>query len=218
MSDLPDRWGGPSEVEVAERAGGSLERPSRRGLVLSPAEKAARRHNRRWMLGIAVPSIAVLLTALIASGVAESNQPNGPSITAPAGYQVHRDGYFSYVVPAGWTNNPTFTDSTGDVDTSGPTGWAAEHIGYRSGPPVPGEPRPSSLQAFGMPSPQAYQLSAARPVTVKGASVAYSYRMSRPGFEAAVIDAWSSRSAVEIWLVVHAPTAVTDRIVGSLSA
>lgn len=221
VSDLPgprDRPDEPSaEVSLADRPG-DLERRSSRGLELTPAERVARRRNRRWLLGIAVPSVAVLALALVTSGKAESNQPRGPAITAPAGYVVHRDGYYSYVVPAGWAPNVEFTDSTGDVDTSGPDGWAAEHIGYRTGPPVIGEPQPASLRAFGISQPQPYQLSGGHPIAVPGASVAFAYTMTRPGFSATVVDAWSDRSSVEIWLVIHAPSAVTSRILGSLSA
>ena len=220
VSELPGRWDRTdepsSEVSLADKPGG-LERPRPRGLELSPEEKIARRHNRRWLLGIAVPTIIVLVLALLASGKAEKNQPNGPSISAPAGYQVHRDGYFSYVVPAGWTDNIQFTDSTGDVDTSGSDGWAAEHIGYRTGPPVIGEAQPASLRAFGISQPQPYQLIGGHPVAVPGADVAFAYTMVRPGFRADVVDAWSSRSSVEIWLVIHASDAVSARIIGSLA-
>lgn len=221
MSELPGRWDRtdePSaEVSVAEQPG-ALERPRGRGLDLSPEERVARRRNRRWMLGIAVPTIAVLILALLASARAEKNQPSGPAISAPAGYRVHRDGYFSYVVPSGWTENLEFTDSAGDVDTSGPDGWAGEHIGYRSGPPVIGEAQPVSLRAFGISKPQPYHLGGGHPISVPGADVAFAYTMTRPGFQADVVDAWSSRSGVEIWLVVHAPAAVSTRILGSLAA
>lgn len=221
VSDLPGRWDrtdeSSSEVSLAERPGG-LERRRSGGLELTPAEMAARRRNRRWLLGIAVPSVAVLALALVTSGKAAENQPSGPAITAPGGYKVHRDGYYSYVVPAGWAQNAEFTDSTGDVDTSGPDGWAAEHIGYRAGPPVIDEPQPPSLRAFGISQPQPYRLSGGHPIAVPGASAAFAYIMTRPGFSANVVDAWSDRSGVEIWLVIHAPAAVTTRILGSLSA
>ena len=221
MSDLPDPWDAPdthsSEIGLAPRSS-SLERRRPRGLELTPEEKVARRRNRKWMLFVAVPSIAVLLVALLVSGQAAKQQPSGPSISAPAGYQVHRDGYFSYVVPAQWSTNGEFTDSTGDVDTSGRSGWAAEHIGYRTTPPVIGEARPASLEAFGMARPEPYQLTGGHPVAIPGAAVAFSYTMTRPGFEATVIDAWTHKYDVEIWLVVHAPSPVTAQIVHSLTA
>ncbi len=221
VSDLPEHWERPdeasSEVDLAPRSA-PLDRARSRQLELTPEEKVARRRNRRWMVGVAVPSIAVLLAALLASRQAANNQPKGPAITAPAGYSVHKDGYFSYVVPAQWSNNGEFTDSTGDVDTSGRSGWAAEHIGYRTTPPVIGEAQPTSLKAFGLPQPEPYQLTGGHPVAVPGAAVAFSYRMTRPGFAATVINAWTDRYDVEIWLVVDAPAPVTARIIASLTA
>ncbi len=220
MSDLPSPWDGPqtgSDLEVAERPGG-LDRARPRGLELTPAELTARRRNRRWMLGIAIPSVVVLVLALLASRQAERNQPSAPTVPPPAGYSVHNDGYFSYVVPSAWSTNPDFTDQAGDVDTSGKTGWAAEHIGFRHSAPVIGETPPASLRAFGMPRPEPYSLTAGHPVAVRGAAAAFAYTMTRPGFSATVIDAWMTRYDVEIWLVVHAPAPVTARILDSLQA
>ncbi len=57
-----------------------------------------------------------------------------------------------------------------------------------------------------------------RRLAVPGADVAFAYTMVRPGFRADVVDAWSSRSGVEIWLVVHASDAVSARILASLAA
>jgi hypothetical protein len=162
-------------------------------------------------------SLALLVGALVASGIAESNEPNGPAIVVPAGYQEVRDGYFTYAVPSAWTLNGEYSDQTGDVDNSGPDGWAAQHIGFRSTPPLPGEAQPSSLEAFGMPRPEPYHLSTATPVKVTGASAAYRYELTRPGgFSATVIDAWDQRSAVELWLVVYATPSTTAQIVASL--
>ena len=179
----------------------------------------ARRRNRRWMLGIAVPSVAVLVAALIATGIAQHNEPTAPQAPVPAGYQAHNDGYFSYSVPKTWSDNPSFTDSTGDVETSGPSGWAGEHIGYRTGPPVIGEPQPTSLQAFGLSRPQPYTLSGGRPLAVPGATTAFIYDVTRPGgFTATAVDAWSAHTGVELWLMVHAPADVTAQVLATLRA
>jgi hypothetical protein len=208
-SPLPDRR--PGEVAV--------DRNRQSGLELTPEERVARRRNRRLLLGVAVPSILILLLALIATQIAWNNEPTGPKAAAPPGYRAVRDGYFSYAVPRSWSNNGEFTDQTGDVETSGPSGWAAEHIAYQLSPPVLGARPPSVLQAFGMPHPEPFDLSDGRTIPVKGAAAAFAYSASRPGgWSATVIDAWNSRAGVELWLIVHAPPDVTERVVSSLLA
>jgi len=211
MSDLPT----PASSGAADLY------PSRRrgGLVLTPEQLVARKRNRRWMLMIAVPSVIVLVLALVASGVAESNSPSGPRVSAPRGYQAVNDGYFSYIVPSTWPTNPDFTDSAGDVDHSGPSGWAGEHIGFRATAPVIGEARPSSLADFGMQKPEPYSLSGGHPIHVTGAAAAFGYDMTRPGgFHATVADAWNSRYGVELWLVVNASPIVTRQVLSHLRA
>ncbi len=221
MSDVPSPWDSSpeagSDLEVADRAGG-LTRRRPGGLELTPPELAARRRNRHWLLGIAVPSVVVLVLALVASNRAQHNQPTAAAVAAPAGYKVHNDGYFSYVVPSQWSNNLEFTDQVGDVDTSGQSGWAAEHIGFLHSPPVLGETPPSSLRAFGIPQPMPFSLTNGHPIAVRGAAVAFAYTMTRPGFSASVVDAWMTRYDVEIWLVVHAPAQVSTQILDSLQA
>lgn len=222
MSDLPSPWDTPapagSDLEVADRPGG-LQRPrAGGGLELTPAERMARKRNRRWLLGISIPSVAVLLLALLASRQAQNNQPTAPTVAPPAGYRVHNDGYFSYAVPSQWSNNPLFTDQGGDVDTSGASGWAAEHIGFRRDAPVLGEAPPASLEDFGMPHPEPYSLAGGHPITVHGAAAAFGYTMTRPGFSAQVVNAWTTSYDVEIWLVIHAPAPVAARILASLRA
>lgn len=209
MSDLPTpASSGPADLYPARRPG---------GLALTPDQLVARKRNRRWMLMIAVPSVIVLVLALVASAIAESNSPSGPKVVAPRGYQAVNDGYFSYVVPSSWPTNPSYTDSAGDVEHSGPTGWAAEHIGFRTTAPVLGEARPSSLAAFGMPRPEPYALTAGHPIQVAGAAGGFSYDMTRPGgFHATVVDAWDSHHGVELWLVVNAPAAITAQILSHL--
>jgi len=212
MSDLPSpaRSG---EYAIEARP------PRQAGLVLTPAEKVARRRNRRLLLAITIPSVAVLVIALIASGVAESNLPNGPKVAVPAGYQLANDGYFSYAVPGSWKVNQLYTDSTGDAYRSGPAGWAGEHIGFRTSAPTLGEAQPSSLAAFGMDRPTPYNLSGGHPITVRGAGSAFSYSLTRPGgFTATAVDAWNPQSGVEIWLIVRASPDVAQRILGSLSS
>lgn len=219
---LPDRArpDGPGYgVERVAPAGVAVDRHRDRGLDLTPEERAARRNNRRLMLMLVIPSIVILVLALIATSFYWSNEPSGPKIAPPRGFQAVSDGYFTYAVPDSWSNNQEFTDNAGDIETSGPTGWAGEHRAYRFKPPVLGETPPASLQAFGMPRPEQFQLTGGHPVAVKGAASAFEYVATRPGgFRATVIDAWSSRTGVEVWLMVQAPAAVTQTLVSSLQA
>jgi hypothetical protein len=190
-----------------------------RGLDLTPAERLRRRSNRRWMVGLAVGSILLLGAALLVSAIETSREPNGPSISAPAGYQVVKDGYFSYVVPKSWSTNQAYTDQAGDVDTSGTSGWAGQHIDYLLHAPTLQATPPAALQAFGQPAPSPFTLTQGHEITVKGASVAFEYRASRPGgFHAVVVHAWSSATDVELWLMVDAPAAQSSVILNSLAA
>lgn len=191
---------------------------SRQPVMLTEAERRIRRRNRRWLLLIVCPSIAIVMVAIATSGVARSNQPSGPHVSAPAGFKVVNNGYFSYVVPSSWSIDPANTDAAGDMDIAGSTGWAGEHIAFRSSAPPPGEPVPAALEAFGVTRPQPYRLSAARPARVPGAAVAYEYTATRPGGPVSAVDAWDSNSGVEMWLVVDAPAAVARRILASLRA
>lgn len=206
--------------DLDRRSGGvSVDRHRDRGLDLTPEELVARRKNRRILLGVVVPSIVVLSLALLATAVFWSNEPSGPKIGAPAGYKPVSDGYFSYVVPQAWNTNQAFTDDAGDVDTSGPTGWAGEHRAYRFNAPVLGETPPATLQAFGMPRPEAFQLTGGHPVSIPGAATSFAYTATRPGgFQATVVDSWNSRTGVELWLMVQAPPQVTAQILSSLTS
>jgi hypothetical protein len=224
VSDVPSRrWDEglsiPDRVplDLEQLAGGGVDRSRGRGLDLTPDEVAARRRNRRWMLGLAIPSVAILVLALVATAVYQANLPSGPRIAAPPGYKAVNDGYFSYVVPSTWATNGAFTDSAGDVETSGPNGWVGEHIDFLLAAPALDEAQPESLQAFGEPRPEPYELSDGHPIPVKGAAVAYLYTVIRAGgFRAVAVDAWDARADVEIWLMVDAPPAVTTQLLGSL--
>jgi hypothetical protein len=197
----------------------AVDRHRARGLDLTPEERVNRRSNRRWMLGLAGSSIVILVAALVASGFAANNEPSGPRITAPAGYQTVNDSYFAYVVPNTWATNPAFSDLAGDVDTSGPTGWAGENIGFRRATPVMGETPPVPLQAFGVLRPGPFQLAGGHAIAVRGAAAAFLYTATRPGgFHATVIDAYDARNGVELWLMVDASPAVTDQVVSSLQS
>lgn len=203
--------------ELGRRPAPGIDVRRERGLDLTPEEVAARRSNRRWMLGIAVPSVAVLVAALVATGVAAHNEPTAPHAAPPAGYRSVNDGYFSYAVPDAWSQNPAYTDAAGDVETSGASGWVGEHIAYRATAPVPGESRPASLDAFGLPRPEPYTLGPARPLSVSGATTAFVYDVTRPGgYRATAVDAWSARTGVEIWMLIHAPAAVTAEVLATL--
>jgi hypothetical protein len=199
--------------------GVAVDRHKDRGLALTPAEVAARRSNRRWMLILVGVSAVILGLGLVSMDVASSNEPTGPHITAPAGFKVENDSYFAYLVPTSWSNNPAGTDETGDVETSGPSGWVGEHIAYFRTTPQMGERPPLSLEAFQEPRPEPFRLSGGEALAVKGASGAFEYQATRPGgFHAVVVDAWSDATGVELWLMVDAPPAVTSRLLGSLTA
>ena len=220
MTELPSEWEPPPDGRSdLSRRDFPVDPYKARGLDFTPEELVARKRNRRWMLGLAVSSIVVLVLALIASGVAQSNQPKGPHLTPPPGYKVVTDGYFGYVVPKSWTTSQEYSDNVGDIDTTGTSGWAGEHVAYRLDAPVSGEVPPVSLQAFGLPRPKSFQLTGGHPTTVIGAATAYAYTMTRPGgFVASVVDAWDARAGIEIWLVVKASPTVTDQVMSSLRA
>ena len=204
---------------VRQPTTGAIDRNRSRGLDFTPEEIQARRSNRRWLVGLAILGIGILAAALAATAVANSNEPSGPRQVPPTGYQTVNDGYFSYVVPKTWTNNGSFTDGTGDVENSGPTGFAAQHIALVKDPPTLGETPPVSLQALGTAHPEPFTLSDGHPVQVKGASIAFAYTATRPdGFKASVIDAYDYRAAVELWLVVSSPADVTATVLNSLEA
>lgn len=226
-SSLPERFDGGGTRTPGRRAfdidrrpiGAGVDRHKDRGLDLTPDEVVARRHNRRWMVGLLLVSCAILVPSLIAMAVYASNEPNGPRISAPAGYKVVNDAYFGYVVPETWSNNQEFTDQEGDVDTSGPDGWVGENRAYFRTTPTIDTPPPSSLQAFNMPRPTPFTLTAGHAIIVPGASGAFEYTATRPGgFQAQVIDSWSDRTGVEVWLMVHASTQVSDQLISSLRA
>lgn len=215
-----ERWDGdPAVPAVRQPGGGAIDRNRSHGLDLTPEEIQARRSNRRWLVGLAVSAIAILAAALAATATANSNEPSGPRQTAPPGYQTVNDGYFSYIVPKAWANNGSFTDSAGDVENSGPTGFAAQHIALVRNPPTLGENPPPAFQALGTAHPAALILSQGHPVQVKGASTAFAYSATRPdGFTASVIDAYDYRAAVELWLAVSGPADVTSAVLNSLEA
>lgn len=190
-----------------------------RGLDLTPAERLRRRSNRRWMVGLAAGSAFIVGAALLVSAIETSREPNGPSISAPAGYKVVKDGYFSYAVPKAWSTNQAYTDQAGDVDTSGPSGWAGQHIDYLLHAPTLQATPPVALQAFGQAVPSPFTLTQGHEIPVKGASVAFEYQASRPGgFHAVVVHVWSSATDVELWLMVDAPSAQSAVILASLEA
>ncbi len=171
------------------------------------------------MLILTVTSVIILVLALTATAVYVNNEPSGPKIAVPAGYQAINDGYFSYAVPKDWKNNPANTDQAGDVDTSGSSGFAGEHISLQRNAPVLGAQPPVQLQALGSARPAPFNLAGGQPVAVPGTSAAFRYTASRPGgFRATVIDAYDYRAAVELWLVVDAPSDVTQTVIESLRA
>lgn len=196
-------------------AGGALER--RRGVELTPAERRLRRRNRKLMAWVAVPGVLLGSAALAASLVASGGPPRPAPVRVPPGYQAVDDGVFAYAIPRSWSKNLAFSDDTGDLDYSGTDGWAGEFLGARSSAPQPGERPPPSFADFGENRPTPYAIGAPRQVRVEGATVAFTYRVTRPGgFTAVAIDAWQSSSGAEIWLLVHAPSSVATTIVSTL--
>jgi hypothetical protein len=219
VTNLPSdiRPGRPESVTNEPGPGGALER--RRGGELTPAEKKVRRRNRQWFMVIAIPSALLGVAALTASIIADQSTPSVKPVSVPVGYKAVSDGVFAYAVPAAWTTNDLYSDDVGDLDTSGPAGWVAEHVGARPSPPVAGEAPPAALRAFGVNTPSPYQISAGQPTRVPGAAVAFRYQVSRPGgFQATAIDAWQSGSGAEIWLLVDASPATTAQILGTFKA
>jgi hypothetical protein len=214
-SGVPDRL--PARPDGRDLP--AVDRHRERGLDLTPEEVAARRSNRRWMLALAVSSIIILALALVATGVFVSNEPSGPKVAVPPGYRAVNDGYFSYTVPSTWANNPANTDQAGDVDTSGPSGFAGEHIDYRRTAPPLGAAPPLALRAFGVSRPTPFDLTGARLITVPGTTAAFRYVATRTGgFRATVVNAYDNRAGVELWLMIQAPPDVTEQILSSLQA
>jgi hypothetical protein len=219
VTNLPSdiRSGQPGRATAKSGPGSALER--RRGGELTPAEKKVRRRNRQWFMVIAIPSAVLGVAALTASIIADQSTPSVKPVSVPAGYKAVSDGVFAYAVPAAWTTNDLYSDDVGDLDTSGRTGWVAEHVGARPSPPVAGETPPPALRAFGANTPSPYQISTGQPTRVPGAAVAFRYQVSRPGgFQATAIDAWQSSSGAEIWLLVDASPATTAQILGTFKA
>jgi hypothetical protein len=147
---------------------------------------------------------------------------SGPSVrpvSVPVGYKAVSDGYFAYAVPAGWSQNVAYSDDVGDLDTSGQSGWVAEHVDARAGPPTAGEAPPAVFATFGEPHPVPYRMGSATPVRVPGAMQAYRYHVTRPGgFTATAIDAWIAQSGAEVWLLIHADPSTTSTVAASLKA
>jgi hypothetical protein len=189
----------------------------RRGGELTPEERAFRRKNRRWLLVIVIPALFLGALALVATLALGSQGSSVHPASVPPGYRAVSDGYFAYAVPAAWSQNDAYTDDVGDLDTQGPSGWAGEHLGARTTPPGPGETPPSSLAVFGEFRSTPYHLGPASRISVKGASVAYRYTLTRPqGFAAVAINAWQADSGADLWLLVHADPATTAAVVTSL--
>jgi hypothetical protein len=186
---------------------------------LTPVERAVRRRNRRWMTLVLAPSLLLGGAALVAALLADTGGSSVHPRVVPSGYRSVSDRYFAYAVPTSWIQNNAYTDDVGDLDTSGSTGWVAEHVAGRTSPPVAGEAPPASFATFGEPRPIAYHVGPATATQVKGATVAYRYILTRPGgFEATAIDAWQSGSEAELWLLVRADPATTAAVLTSLNA
>jgi hypothetical protein len=169
------------------------------------------------MLVIVVPALVLGAVALIAALALGSEGSRVQPASVPPGYHAVSDGYFAYAVPDAWSQNDAYTDDVGDLDTQGPSGWVGEHLGARTSPPGPGETPPASFAVFGQAHAVPFHLGAATQISVKGASVAYRYTLTRPqGFTAVAINAWQAGSGAELWFLVHADPATTTAVITSL--
>jgi hypothetical protein len=182
----------------------------RRAAELTPAEKVLRRRNRRLMLFISVPAAVIGVVALTAALLADSTSPNVSPASVPAGFQAVSDGYFGYAVPSGWTTDSLFTDNVGDLETSGPTGWVAEHLSTPASAPTAGSPPPSVFRALGVTSPA----PPSRTIAIKGAAAAYLYRFG----DKTAIDAWRPSTGTEVWILISASPSVTSQIISTVKA
>ncbi|MGH9055222.1 MAG: hypothetical protein ACRDYY_05065 [Acidimicrobiales bacterium] len=207
MQELPSASGGTD---------GAVERRWDAGLT--PLELAARRRNRRWLGVIALLAVILGGAGLLAAVVASQQSPNGEPANVPAGYRTVSDGIFAYAVPTAWQQNIAYTDDVGDLDTSGTTGWVAEHVGGQTTAPGPHERPPQVFNYFGEPRSTPFTLGPAMTIRVPGAAVAYRYDLTRPGgFSATAVHAWQSSTGAELWLLVHASPATTRTILASLA-
>ena len=144
------------------------------------------------------------MAALAATLLASANKPGVAPLAVPAGYKAVSDGVFAYAVPSGWSTSSTYSDDAGDLDTAGPQGWVAEHVDTRTQAPILGETPPATFADFGQQKPTPYQVGGGQATRLSGMTVAFRYQITRPGFRATAIDAWQSKSAAEIWLLIDA--------------
>jgi hypothetical protein len=211
-----DANGGEPGLPSPFESAGALER--RRRYELTPAEKAQRRKNRRWLL-IAVPAVLLGGAALVAAVVADRSSSSVRPLAVPAGYKAVSDGVFAYAVPSSWSTSSLYSDNVGDLDTAGTTGWVAEHVDTRAQPPSLGEAPPAVFRTFGQEKPTPFQLGRGQPVEVTGADTAFRYEMTRPGgFQAVALDIWQAGSGAELWLLVHSSPATTAQILATIRA
>jgi hypothetical protein len=168
---------------------------------------------------VAIPGVIVGAVALLITLDVSKSGPSVRPAFVPSGFKAVNDGYFAYAVPAGWSQNIAYSDDVGDLDTSGSSGWVAEHVDARANPPTAAEKPPAVFATFGEPRSVPYQMGPATPVRVAGATQAFRYDVTRPGgFHATAIDAWINRSGAEVWLLVDAEPSTTSTVIASLKA
>lgn len=201
----------PASGLTPRRAGGPLE-------VAAPAQARRQvRRTRSWLLLLLLSPVCFLVVLYVSFGTSGPPQPVVHPALLPAGYTAVTDSDFGYAVPAGYRQNPTWTDANGDFFYGTPAAFVAEAMLLPRKPPGPRTAAPAALEAFGRDRPARLTLAAPRRVRVPGTAAAWRYSVTGPGgFTAVALDTWEPATSTQMWLLVHAPAAVTAEVLSSL--
>jgi len=198
---------------VSPTGGGALETPRPR----PPAPGQVRR-TRSWMLLFLLTPVCLAVVVWISVGSGGPVEPVVHPVTTPPGYRAITDAYYGYAVPRGYRPNGTWTDANGDFLYGTPAhGWVAETMLITKRRPAATTAPPASFEAFGERKPTPFRVSGGHPVRVADTTFAYEVDITRPGgWHAVAVDTWLRDSSTQMWLLVHAPPAVTRTVVASL--